>query len=207
MGVGVGVGVAVGAGVNVGVAVGVDVGSGVGVAVGVGVGVAVGAGVDVGMDVGVDVGSGVGMAAGVGVCVAVGSGVGVGSVSSEHPIKRMTRSAAATTSRLIVGLFENTPSSCLSDHDNRGAVHQALAVLGRCVAPIRHSCLPKADLHVSNVPVRIDLPLTSQMMPPRGICSPSHSSWLSCTAGPTGVGTGLAVSAGGPLLTNRPPLQ
>ena len=40
--------------------------------------------------------------------------IGVGSVSSEHPAKKMARTAVATTSRLITGLFMRLlPSSRL----------------------------------------------------------------------------------------------
>ena len=90
--VGVAVAGAVGGVVGEGAAVGVGVGAVAGVGVGVSVAVgSVGTGKDVGVAVGVDVGSGVGMA------------VGVGAVSSEHPVSRMDRSAAATISRLIAG--------------------------------------------------------------------------------------------------------
>ncbi len=104
--VAVGVGVAVAVGVGMGVGVGVEMGVAVGISVAVGVGVAVAVGVGMGVGVGVEMGVAVGIsvAVGVGAGVSIGVGVGVGVGSSEHPARRMARSAVATTSRPIAGL-------------------------------------------------------------------------------------------------------
>ena len=105
--------VAVGDGEGVGVDVGSAVGVGVGVIVGVGRGALAGVAVVVGT--GVDVGVGASVGVGIGVAVSVGAGEGeekgvgtsggVAVVSSEHPARRMAKSAVAMTTTLITGLY------------------------------------------------------------------------------------------------------